>query len=141
MSVTTTLTYAASAAVQNTNANGSPVITSSSPFAATVVVSNNLGAAISLFVRTDGGTASLAANTPNQTEIPPFTELLMANGQPLPNSNTGVWRDGVDGGFDQSENVGWTAQQNNAAQYATAPNFVSVIPSASASGTVTITFQ
>jgi hypothetical protein len=140
MAATTTLTYNASAAAQNTDANGSPAITAG-PWAAAVVVSNNLGAGISLFVRTDGGAASLAASTLNQTEVPPLTELTVANLQPLVNANTGAWRDGVTGAFDQSEAAGWTAQQNNAALYATAPNFASVIPSASASGTVTITFQ
>ena len=103
MALTTTLTYTGSAAAQNTNANGSPVITNASPWASAVVVSNNLGAGISLFVRTDGGNASLAANTPNQAEIPPLTELLMENQQPLPNSNTDTWRDGVDGARSISE--------------------------------------
>ncbi len=65
----------------------------------------------------------------------------MDNQQPLVNANTGTWRDGVDGGFDQSEAPGWTAQQNNTALYATAANFASVIPSASASGTLTSIFR
>lgn len=105
---------------------------SSAAWAPTCVINNQSGQIV--YARTDGVTA--VAQAAGTVEIASGATVVLANGQPLPNNNVAPNKD-------QSESKGWTAQQGytNATLYPTAPNFVSLIPAASASGTINVSFQ
>ena len=103
---------------------------SSTEYYDTIVVTN--GTAVALAVAVDGGTAVAGATTHN-LEVPANSTVEFDNEQTagLPNWNTKPNQD-------WSQTLGTTAQQGFTG---TAPTYCSVIPEASATGDVTITFQ
>lgn len=103
---------------------------SSSEYYDTIVVSN--GTAVPLSVAVDGGTAVAGATT-GDLLVPPNSEVTFDNeaSRGLPNWNTKPNQD-------QSQVLGQTAQTGFFAANST---FCSVIPEATTTGDVTITFQ
>lgn len=107
-----------------------------------IVVENSSGVPVA--VATDGGTIT-SGTAAHEAMVPPGVTQVFGNTQPLLNTNTGVYKsNGGTGAFDQSNAPGWTAQQNNPAQYPAPSNFAtycSVFPVGTGTGNVTITFQ
>jgi hypothetical protein len=132
-----TITWNSSGAAQAAESAGA--------YADTIVIANYSGQAIS--VRSDGTAAVVGAA--GTVEIANATIASISNGQAFPNSNVTTtsaakYYCGVDGANDQSEAINWTAQTGyaNANAWSSGyPNYVSIIPAASTSGTVTVTFQ
>jgi hypothetical protein len=105
-----------------------------------IIVENFSGQTV--YARADGQAA--VAQAAGTIEIANGATEVLDNGQPLVNANTGAYKgNGGTGAFDQSEAAGWTARQNNLGQYADAAHatVVSLVPAASATGTVNVTFQ
>jgi hypothetical protein len=100
---------------------------SSSEYYTTIVVDN--ATPVALNVATDGGTAVAGAGT-NMLTVPPNSIAEFGNLQPLPNADVP--------GTNYTARTGWTAQQG---YLGTTLTFCSVIPQASTSGEVTISFQ
>lgn len=94
-------------------------------YAKTVIIENESGQVC--YARYDG-TAAVAAAA-GTAEIPSGSIVILLNEGPLPNSNTTP-------NADQSESEGWTAQTAY-----TPGTTLSIIPAASATGTVNVTFQ
>lgn len=118
-------------------------VTSPAPYSSEIVIQNNSGQEI--FARADGvaavygaaGTVAIASGqtaTLDNGQQLPDEDLKPNNSQGIPNTSSYT---------DISTIPGWTPQQGyqNTTLYSTAPNIVSVIPAASASGNVTVTFQ
>lgn len=126
---TVVLTWATSAAEQHT---------SSVVFSQNIVIWNNLP--VFLYLATDGGTATVAGA--HEELLYPGLEGVFQNLQPGVNANAGTYQNGVTKAFDQSNGI-WNAQMNSLAKYTDTAHacYVSIIPSASTSGTVEITFQ
>ena|ERR1700691_5980922 len=130
-----------------TNSGAAQAAESAGAYADTIVIANNTGQA--LYVRADGTAAVVGAA--DTICIETGTEMVIANGQALPNSNVTTtsaakYYCGVDGANDQSEAMNWTAQTGyaNANAWASGyPNYVSMIPASATSGstTATVTFQ
>lgn len=76
----------------------------------TIVVDNGITtAAITLSLTTDGSNPTVGAGTGTVT-VPPLTQSNFANLPFPPNTNRGMYNNGVDGTFSQSQAVNWTAQ-------------------------------
>lgn len=123
------LTWAASALEQH----ASQVV-----YAQNIVIWNNCP--VFIYIATDGGTATVAGA--HEEVLYPAIEGVFQNLQPMVNANSGSYQNGVTTAFDQSNGI-WNAQQNNLAMYPDTAHacYVSIIPSVSTTGTVTITFQ
>jgi hypothetical protein len=101
---------------------------SSDNYFAEIVISNSTS--VSLAVAVDGGTAG-SGNSTNELSCPPNSVCVYDNEMPLPNA-------GVPG-TDRTAATGWTVQSGW--HGASAMTVCSVIPQASATGTVSIGFQ
>lgn len=95
----------------------------------TIVVENATTATLAVAV--DGGTATTGATT-HELAVGPNSTASFPNAQPLPNANV----PGTD--YSGGPGVGWTAQKG---YVGTAMTVCSVIPQASTSGSVTVSFQ
>jgi hypothetical protein len=117
------------------NTQTAAVTVTGSADAPTCVIENNSGQLI--YARNDGVVAVVAAAGTIAIESGATIEL--DNTLPLQNpnvlSNAAKYYNGVTGAFDQSWSTNWTAQSN------LVTDSLSLIPVASATGTVTITFQ
>lgn len=100
---------------------------SSNEYYSTVVIDN--ATTVALNVCTDGGTATGGAGT-NMLTVPPGTVQEFGNLLPLPNADVP--------GTSETSSTGWTVQKGYVGINLT---FCSVIPQASTSGEVTISFQ
>ena len=168
---TTLIATAATVAVDTTTASppatwafasGSAAIPTTAPAADWIVIEFSLGASVGLWVCSTGalvgsnnagtGVSTITAGGPSCLFLPPGQSqpTTVMNLQPAPNWNikTGVptYYSGFDGAKDQSLSVALTAQSGFSGTHTNThwqfgPNFLALIPSASATGTVTITFQ
>ena len=100
---------------------------SSNEYYSTIVVDNATGEPLN--VCTDGGTAVAGAGTDMLT-VPAGQCVAFGNLQPLPNANVP--------GTDRTASIGWDVQNGYVGTNLT---YCSVIPQASATGEVTISFQ
>lgn len=111
---------------------------SSTEFYSTIVVQNDTAEPI--FVAIDGGTATAGGNNEEQVEAGQTFEFdneqRLPNESVKPNNSQGVPNTSTYA--DVSTIPGWTAQQG---YIGTSPTYVSVIPLASATGDVTVSFQ
>jgi hypothetical protein len=99
----------------------------SNNYFSTIVVDN--GTAVAVNVATDGGTAVAGATT-NVLTVPPNSIGVFGNLQPLPNADVPA--------TPETASTGWTVQQG---WTGTSMTYCSVIPQATTTGDVTISFQ
>lgn len=121
----TGLTSVANSKTFNYSAAATANVFSSPYWYGTVVVDNGITtAAITLSVTTDGSNPVVGAGSGTVT-VPPLLQMQFGNLLSLPNANRGTYYDGFvntgsgsglnggPGAFDQSQSVGWTAQQGS----------------------------
>ena len=100
---------------------------SSNQYFSTIVVDN--GTSVTLAVATDGGTAGSGAST-HEMAAPPNSVSVFPNLQPLPNADVP--------GQSETAATDWTAQ---AGWVGTGMTFASIVPQATATGSVSVSFQ